>query len=148
MTLPRCLYCCVARRVDCCVYFVSPIPPRAFRVASGLPLRCPRNCWIPGLLLQEVDYYLCHMRCYRSSRAPRAIFICGCSRKNTTAVSGGYQPVLSASRDDHRWHQASSAAVMDKGGSPIVVVASWYYVREGDLGLWPVPHRTTTIRGR
>ena len=29
MTLRRCVYCCIARRVDCCVYFVSPIPSRA-----------------------------------------------------------------------------------------------------------------------
>ena len=36
---PRCVYCCVARRVDGCAYFVLPIPPRAFRVVSGVPLR-------------------------------------------------------------------------------------------------------------
>ena len=35
-----------------------------------------------------------------------------------------------------------------QGGSPIAVVVSWFYVREGDLGLWLAAYLTKAVRGR
>ena len=35
-----------------------------------------------------------------------------------------------------------------QGGSPTVVIVSWFYVREGDLGLWLAAYLTTAVRGR
>ena len=50
-----CVLLRVPRWVDCCVCFVSSVPPCAFHVALAVPLRHLPNCQIPGLLIQEVD---------------------------------------------------------------------------------------------
>ena len=49
---------CVPRRVDV-VFNISTIPPRSFRVVSTILLcRWQKFRQIPGLLIQEVDYYV------------------------------------------------------------------------------------------
>ena len=56
------------------------------------------------------------------------------SQKNV-AVRIGYRPVL-------------AAAMIVAGAGSNVVVASWFYVREGDLGLWMAAYLITAVRGR
>ena len=86
-----CVLLRVPRRVDCYVCFVSSVHPRAFRVASAVPLRRSRNfCRIHGLLVREVD--CCVIICDRTSRARTAIFGCSCPHKKPRRSMTGVDP--------------------------------------------------------
>ena len=124
---------------------VLSIPSRSFHVASAVPLRHWRKFRrIPGLLLRQVD---CYVTCYvtgavglRLRLRVMAILV------KTVAVGESYRPVLSAGviAADVR-HLLSPSGTR---GLSNCRCCMRYYVREGDLGMWPAAYLTRAVRGR
>ena len=85
-----CVLLCAPRRVDCYVYFILSVLPRAFRVGFAVPLCRSRNFRFPGYLIQEVECYVMsdsigehYAMCDSIGEyGSKLLFSCGCPRKN------------------------------------------------------------------